>query len=188
MKIIFDTETTGLPPRFQNKSGFVDPSYFLEWENCRIVQIAWIVMDIEGTIVKEANYIIKPAFFIIPEDSTAIHGISQEVANEHGKEIKDVLREFMKDLLTCDTLIAHNIEFDYNVVLAELFRASIKICNMKTVHKYCTMRKGSVPNGKWYKLGELYKKYYGTAPTLSLHNALNDVFICKDIYMYQLTL
>jgi DNA polymerase-3 subunit alpha len=185
MKLVFDTETTGLPPRFQNQKGCIDPSYFLEWSNCRIVQIAWVVFDIEGTIVKKADYIIKPAFFIIPEESTAIHGISQEIALEQGVDIKDVLKEFIKDLSPCDTLIAHNIDFDYNVVLSELFRANIDPCNMKTVYKYCTMRKGSLPTEKWCKLGELYKKCFGNAPTLTLHRALNDVIMCKDIYIYQ---
>lgn len=182
MQVIFDTETTGLPPR-----PHIDPYYFLEWSNCRIVQIAWIVIDIEGTIVKQVEYIIKPAFFIIPQESTAIHGISQEIANSCGKEIKDVLREFIKDLSTCDKLIAHNIDFDYNVVLSELFRADIDPCNMKTIYKHCTMRKGSLPNEKWCRLGELYKKYFGKAPTLTLHRALNDVIMCKEIYLYQMS-
>jgi DNA polymerase III epsilon subunit-like protein len=179
MKLFFDTETTGLPPRG------IDPYFFLEWSNCRIVQIAWIVIDVEGNIVKKADYIIKPAFFIIPDESTAIHGISQEMALTQGKDIKDVLREFIKDMSPCDTIIAHNIDFDYNVVLSELARAEIDPCNMKHVYRYCTMRKGSMPNEKWYKLGDLYKKYFGNAPTLTLHRALNDVIMCKDIYMYQ---
>jgi DNA polymerase III subunit alpha len=185
MKIIVDTETTGLPPRYQNRSGCIDPSYFLEWDNCRIIQIAWIVIDIEGNIVKKADYIIKPSFFIIPDESTAIHGISQEYANKHGAEIKSVLPEFIKDLNMCDTLIAHNIDFDYNVILAELYRYNIDLCNMKTVYRYCTMRKGSKPHEKWQRLEELYKKYFGNAPTLTQHRALNDVIMCKDIYMYQ---
>lgn len=183
MKLIFDTETTGLPPR-----PHIDPSYFLEWSNCRIVQIAWIVIDVEGTIVKKAEYIIKPAFYIIPEESTRIHGISQEIANREGCEIKDVLREFINDLSPCNELIAHNIDFDYNVVLSEIFRADMDPCNLKTVYRYCTMRKGSLPTEKWCKLGELYKKYFGSAPTLTLHRALNDVITCKDIYIYQQSL
>lgn len=188
MKVIFDTETTGLPPRFQNKAGFIDPYHFLEWSSCRIVQIAWVIIDVEGVIVKQADYIIKPAFYIIPEESTAIHGISQEIALTQGKEIKDVLREFVKDIAPCDTLIAHNVDFDYNVVLSELFRADIDPCNMKYMYTYCTMRKGSMPREKWYKLVDLYKKYFGEAPTLQAHRAMNDVLMCKDIYMYQRSL
>lgn len=188
MKVIVDTETTGLPPRYANKAGFIDPSYFLEWSNCRIVQIAWIIIDIEGTVVKQADYIIKPAFYIIPEESTAIHGISQEIALTQGKDIKEVLSEFIQDISPCDTLIAHNIVFDYNVILSELFRGGIDPCNMKHIYTYCTMRKGSMPHEKWHKLGDLYKKYFGTAPNLVLHRALNDVLMCRDIYMYQIRL
>lgn len=185
MRLIVDTETTGLPPRHQKRSGAIDPSQFLEWDNCRIVQIAWVVIDIEGTIIKKADYVIKPTFFIIPDESTAIHGISQEYANTHGVEIKKVLPEFIEDLDMCDTLIAHNIDFDYNVILAELFRYNIDRSTMKTINRYCTMRKGSMPNEKWKRLGELYKKYFGNAPTLIQHRAFNDVIMCKDIYMYQ---
>ena len=188
MKLIVDTETTGLPPRHQNRSGCIDPYYFLEWDNCRIVQIAWVVMDVEGNIIKEVEYVIKPAFFIIPEESTAIHGISQEYANVHGAEIKQVLVEFIKDIHNCDTLIAHNIDFDYNVILAELFRYEMDPCNMKTIHRYCTMRKGSMPHEKWQRLEELYKKYFGSTPPLIQHRALNDVIMCRDIYIYQQSL
>jgi DNA polymerase-3 subunit alpha len=180
MKLIVDTETTGLPPRR------VDPINFIEWANCRIVQIAWVVIDVEGTIVKQADHIIKPCWFIIPDESTAIHGITQEFAHAQGKEIKDVLKEFIEDISRCDTLVAHNMDFDYNVIISEILRAGIDPCNMNHIYKYCTMRKGSLPNEKWQKLGELYKKYFGTESTLTLHRALNDVLMCKDIYMYQL--
>jgi DNA polymerase III epsilon subunit-like protein len=62
----------------------------------------------------------------------------------------------------------------------------IESIELKHIYKYCTMKHGSNPNEKWYKLSELYEKYYLKKPELALHNALNDVLLCKDVYIYQM--
>lgn len=187
MKVIFDTETTGLPPYAVGRKGYIPPVRFLEWNDCRVVQLAWMVIDSTNTIIKKRDCIIKPKYFEIPIESTKIHGISQETAKKHGIKIEVALEEFLQDIREASVLISHNIEFDYNVVLAEIYRAQYDPYYLQCIPKHCTMKCGSLPNEKWYKLGELYEKYFKQKPDLVQHRALNDVELCYKIYLHQTT-
>lgn len=175
MKLIFDIETTGQPP--YHSGGLIHPLYFLEWNNCRIVCIAWLLIDCEGTTVKASDHIIKPKFFVIPEEATVGH----ETAVQTGVAIEIVLAEFLTDLEKCDMLIAHNIDVGYNVLIAEVYRMDSEIKKLKTTHKHCTMRHGSDPTEKSRRLDALYYKYYHDSPAAGRTR----VQICKDVYMYQ---
>lgn len=185
MILILDTETTGLAPLNQRGKGYKDPKFFLDWNDCRAVQIAWMICDDSGNTVKTQNFIIKPKYFIIPDESTAIHGISQEEAKLKGIKIEKVLEELISDLTKCDLLVGHNINFDYHVILAEMYRCNLINDTYNTVQKYCTMVNGSKADEKWFKLHELYKKYFNKDPEKALHRANNDVEICKEIYFHQ---
>jgi DNA polymerase III epsilon subunit-like protein len=185
MLLIIDTETTGKAPLNQKGKGYKDPINYLDWNDCRIVQIAWMVCDAIGGVKKSKEYVIHPKNFIIPEESTAIHGISQSYAMEYGYSIKIVLNDLLRDLEDCHLLVAHNLNFDYHVILAELYRAKIVNQTYLNIGKYCTMEHGSGKDEKWHKLHELYKKYFQTDPPKELHRALNDVDTCRAIYFYQ---
>ena len=187
--IFLDTETTGLTPFHERK--IIYPGKFELWDACRIVQIAWIVCDDKGETVATHEYLIKPNGFIIPEESTKIHGITQNEAVLHGKDMKDVLSLLLKDLESCRMIVAHNVEFDYNVILSEIFRCKATYPEMSErmftyTDTYCTMKHGTQKGKRWPKLGALYEEYFHCKPSLRLHSALNDTLICKDIYYYQL--
>ena len=193
MFIVFDTETTGFPPR--NGRNNENPKNYKKWNNCRIVQMSWLLCEKEGTVVKEKDYIIRPNKFTIPEVSTSIHGISTEKALNEGVKLDIVLEDFLKDISVCDTLVAHNINFDYDVVLSEIYRRKhlyekkekgfFDIKKYLEIEKYCTMLSGCDDGGRWPKLAALYEKYFNHIPDIVLHNSLNDTLLCKDIYMYQ---
>lgn len=186
MFLIVDTETTGLPPLNQRGKGYKSPVQFLDWNNCRIVQLAWIICDEDGKVCKERDFIIKPKYFIIPDEATKVHGISQEIAKQTGTRIEVVLEEFLKDVEQCQTLIGHNINFDYSVITAELARLAIPAEKFHQLARHCTMLAGcNSALEKWPKLEELYLKYFNKLPSLEQHRALNDVYLCKDIYFYQ---
>jgi DNA polymerase III epsilon subunit-like protein len=186
--IFIDTETTGLIPYYKSK--IVYPGRYKLWNSCRIVQIAWIICDEKGNVINTHDYLIAPNDFIIPEESTRVHGITQEEAEKKGKLIEDVLILFLNDLKKSKLIIAHNIEFDYNVILSEIYRYKVKNQDVSEEsfmkkNKYCTMLKGTQKGKKWPKLCDLYEEYFKHTPSLRLHSALNDTLVCKDIYYFQ---
>uniref|UniRef100_UPI0035C670C3 exonuclease domain-containing protein n=1 Tax=Serratia quinivorans TaxID=137545 RepID=UPI0035C670C3 len=78
MKTIFtyDTETTGLP-------NWKVPSDSPEQPH--LVQLAGVLSNAEtGEEIQSMNVIIKPDGWEIPEEVTAVHGITTEYALEHG--------------------------------------------------------------------------------------------------------
>jgi DNA polymerase III epsilon subunit-like protein len=188
--IIFDTETTGLLPKKNFR--VIHPKRFDKWKQCRIVQIAWLVCNDEGDVVRSHDYIIKPDGFTVPEESFKIHGISHENAVKNGQPIVEILKKFLLDVTISSTIVAHNVVFDVSVVLSEMFRStgdgSFDLSEVDSFYKknsYCTMLHGTKKGGRWPKLDILYKEYFNCAPDLTLHNALNDAEICRKIYFYQ---
>ena len=77
MYLIFDTETTGLPKRWNAPITDVD-----NWPRC--IQIAWQLHDELGNCIEHQDYLIRPDGFNIPYDAEKIHGISTELATEQG--------------------------------------------------------------------------------------------------------
>lgn len=109
-KIIFlDTETTGLP-KDRSKSALDGNG---NWPD--IVSLCWIVYNGRERERKEVH-IIRPDGFMIPHESVKIHGISQVMAEREGKSLKDVLTTLLYDITDAHLVIAHNIEFDRNVL------------------------------------------------------------------------
>jgi DNA polymerase-3 subunit epsilon len=173
MILFFDTETTGMPKNW--KAPVTDLN---NWP--RMVQIAYLLYDINGNLISKADYIIKPYGYTIPYESTAIHGISTERALNEGKELKYVLEEFNAILNTADYLVAHNFSFDEKIVGAEFLRNNMQdpiplkrgICTMESSTNFCAF-KG--PYGyKWPKLSELHKKLFNYNFE-EAHNAVIDV-------------
>jgi len=180
--LVFDTETTGLP-----KSRTPSKEKSNNWPH--IVSISWIILDSEtNKIEKERYYIVKPMNWEIPEDSVKIHGITTEKATEEGEPLAKVLGEFLAE--SYDVLVAHNINFDFNVLDnavrwdLEMAFSDIKkpkICTMELSKDLCNLRnlfgKPKVP-----KLKELYEHAFGSSPPEDqLHNSLYDTKILVKI-------
>ena len=77
MILFLDTETTGLPNR---RSASI--YHLSNWP--RLVEIAWIECNENGTVESEYDQIIKPESFEIPRSASALHGITTEKAIENG--------------------------------------------------------------------------------------------------------
>ena len=115
MVLIYDTETTGLPRDWNAPLSDGD-----NWP--RLVQLAWQLHDENGKLISRGNQIVQPDGFTIPYNSTKIHGISTERAQDEGMPLGDVVKEFMADAAKAKYVMGHNIGFDVNVVGAELLR------------------------------------------------------------------
>ena len=186
MAIIFDTETTGLPPWHR------DPQRLNDWYGCRLVQIAWMVIGTgeADTTVSTYNSIIKPTDFTISAQVSAIHGITHEHAVAEGRDLEEALHAFQVTLERYPnaTLVAHNIEFDMSLVITEAKRLEMTrlLSLLGTREQHCTM-KWAVLNSKrrWPKLGVLYKEIFGVEPEGRAHDAMWDVVTCAQIYKRQ---
>jgi DNA polymerase III epsilon subunit-like protein len=73
------------------------------------------------------NIIIKPNCMIINEDTIKFHGITNEIANDKGTDINDVLDNFKNDLKNVNVIVGHNIDFHLKTLLSEYVRYNINI-------------------------------------------------------------
>jgi DNA polymerase III subunit epsilon len=171
--LFFDTETTGLPRDWRAPINNLS-----NWP--RLVQIAWLIYDIDGAKISSHDYIIKPEGFTIPSDISKIHGITSEQASRDGHDLKSVLLKFQKDVNQVNCLVAHNMSFDASVVGAEFIRCNLsntfslkkKICTKEESTNFCAIEG---PYGyKWPKLPELYYKLFKTNFE-EAHNAAADI-------------
>lgn len=188
--IIIDTETTGFPQRVPNSR--VLPSYEKThmYESARIVSIAWIVLAPDFEVIDEHYHIIKPDGFLIPADSTAIHGITTENAEENGITINEMLTKLsatFKKYIDLQCLVAHNLEFDYAVLMSEVYRASPKhqlIDEINFLYQFCTMKETChyFPRRKYPKLAELFAYCFPGETIKNAHNALHDTRNCAKCF------
>lgn len=178
--LFFDTETTGVPRNY--KAPVSDSN---NWP--RLVQLGWIVTDSEGNEMKSCNYIIRPDGFTIPVDAANLHGITTERALAEGVSLLQVLEEFANDMKGVQNIVGHNIEFDKNIVAAELYRNSMPY-SFSQWKSYCTMHSSTTfcaisgPYGlKWPRLAELYKKLFGCMFD-GAHDAFADITATKKCF------
>ena len=181
MYLIFDVETAGMPKNW--KASYTDT---FNWP--RMVQIAWQLYDENRVLVDAHNAIIKPEGFEIPYEAERIHKISTEIAREEGQDLKETLLKFAAVIDKAEYIVAHNINFDENVVGAEFYRKSIEH-RLFSTERYCTMREGTyfckIPGThgryKWPTLSELHQKLFG-ARFEGAHNAQIDTQACANCF------
>ena len=173
MYLFFDTETTGLPRRWNAPVTEVD-----NWP--RMVQLAWIACDDGGEVLEECSDIIRPEGYAIPYGVARIHGITTTRGLVEGKHLKEVLGRFAAKLEEATALVGHNITFDQAIVGAEFEREHMTTslfhkpayCTMRLSTRYCQLpgKRGC----KAPKLSELHQVLFGTA-FCNAHDALADV-------------
>ena len=176
MYLIFDTETTGLPKRWDAPITDTD-----NWP--RAVQIAWQLHDEMGACIEHQDYLIQPEGFNIPYDSESIHGISTELAQTQGIPLVEALEKFNEVISKTQFVVGQNVKFDLNIMGAEFVR--IQIDNQLQelpVLDTCTEHTASlckIPGGRGGKfklptLTELHE-YLFAVPFNEAHNATADV-------------
>jgi DNA polymerase III epsilon subunit-like protein len=197
--LIVDTETTGL-----SKAKMITEKTLHLWPH--IVQFSYVIYIKEtNTLLKTVDHIVKvPDSIVISEENSNIHGITDTISKTSGQNIESVLSEFMEDYNNADIVVAHNMEFDFNIIKVEFMRqiyndkTSIsekeeltqKLNCLKGSKKLCCTMQESVElcnikaltkTGKEYvkfpSLSELHKHLFNVVPK-KLHNSLNDVLIC----------
>jgi DNA polymerase-3 subunit alpha len=180
---VFDIETTGLVkckkfnsyPHFKNNSAYDD---------ARIVQIAWILLDKNYNTIDKKNYIVKRDGFNIPNSS--FHGINNIISDIKGTRFEIIMMDFAEALSQADIIVAHNLLFDYNVLVNHMYRYDLQYIHsiFVTKEKFCTSRKSAsllklpMPyyssHFKYPSLQELYMFYF-KQKIFGAHNAEVDV-------------
>ncbi|KXV48749.1 hypothetical protein AD945_06260 [Gluconobacter albidus] len=184
--LFFDTETTGLA-----KPGL--PTGHEDQPHC--VQLAAILTDDQGREEGCVNVIIRPDGWTVPDGAAAVHGITTEKAARYGirEQVASVL--FYDLTSRADLLVAHNIQFDRQIVATMYARAKraewklpeAQFCTMEAATPLVNlpptprMRAAGIIKPKAPKLEECIRHFYGE--TLEgAHDALVDVRACARIY------
>ena len=176
MYLIFDTETTGLPKRWDAPITDAD-----NWPRC--IQIAWQLHDAMGNCIESQDYLVQPEGFNIPYDAEKIHGISTELAQEQGIPLSEVLEKFNEALGKTKFVVGQNVKFDLNIMGAEFCREGVvNQLQELPVLDTCTEHTASLcqlPGGRYGKfklptLTELHEFLFKT-PFSEAHNATADV-------------
>ena len=176
MYLIFDTETTGLPKRWDAPISDLD-----NWPRC--IQIAWQLHDNLGNCIEHQDYLVQPEGFNIPYDAEKIHGISTELAQEQGVPLADVLEKFNAALNKTKFVVGQNVGFDLNIMGAEFIRADIAnklqelpVLDTCTEHtaELCQLPGGRYGKFKLPTLTELHEFLFNV-PFAEAHNATADV-------------
>ncbi|TNJ45287.1 DNA polymerase III subunit alpha [Tamlana fucoidanivorans] len=176
MYLIFDTETTGLPKRWDAPITDVD-----NWPRC--IQIAWQLHDAMGNCIDSQDYLVRPDGFNIPYDAEKIHGISTDLAQEEGVPLSEVLEKFNAVLGKSKFVVGQNVQFDLNIMGAEFVREQVDnnlqelpVLDTCTEH---TAELCQIPGGRYGKfklptLTELHEFLFNE-PFAEAHNATADV-------------
>ena len=176
MYLIFDTETTGLPKKWN--APITDTN---NWPRC--IQIAWQLHDELGELIEHQDFLIQPDGFNIPYDAEQIHGISTQLAQEKGKPLTEVLELFNEALSKTNFVVGQNVGFDLNIMGCEYYRKEIETkLNDLPILDTCTERTAKlcqIPGGRYGKfklptLTELHQHLF-KAPFDEAHNATADV-------------
>lgn len=182
--LFFDTETSGLPEWKIPSDDPIQP---------HIVQIGAELVDLDSQDVLEAfDVVIKPDGWTISEEMTAIHGISQEYALQHGIPEKEAVNFLLGLKKQAALRVAHNTTFDDRIVRIALKRffdplapeTDMKPSDLwKQGDKFCTCLRSREAVGL-KKLPTLEEAYLAlTGEVLEgAHNAVNDVRACRVIY------
>lgn len=184
--LIFDTETTG----FANGAG--------SQSQPGLVQIAAILFDMDRPVSHLSAY-MQPIDHhgqnipIPTEDFFVRAGITQAAVDKYGMDRKHTLLQFAYMVKKAHRLVAHNITFDWPVILAAFKREQLTEQLERDKPLYCTMRtltdtmrlpKKKGTGYKWPRLDEAYRTYIDPLGFEGAHDAMVDVTATSKVLFH----
>lgn len=183
--LVFDTETSGLIPK----------KYESLTECPYILQLACILVDTDGSKVinkiDSINEIVNAPIDKLDNKVMEITGLTIEKVKS-GVDIVPLLYKFKNMIDECDVLVAHNLEFDSNMIKLECIRNNIELnvskscyCTMKKSTQLCRLEKENSFGKylKWPTLEELHKHLFPDFKVNNLHDAYVDTLLCLRCYL-----
>lgn len=181
MILFYDTETTGFVVKGQPLDYPSQP---------HMVQYAGILAMDDGKPVRAFAAIIRQDGWSIPQDATAVHGISNDLALAAGIDEGVILAWHWAAMEKAKVMVAHNIGFDRDIMEIQRLRSGRDIWKdkIKVMESADTMKMGipvcKIPGRysgyKWPKLEELHRHLFGE--DFPAHDALEDVRACMRCY------
>lgn len=109
---VLDFETTGI-----------------DVETARVVTAFFGVLDENGSVIEAHNWMVKPDGYEIPEEATAVHGVSTEEATKYGQPLREVILQMITAINIATVynsipLAGHNLAYDITVLDREMTRAN----------------------------------------------------------------
>lgn len=190
--LFYDTETTGLPL-------FSEPSEHPGQPH--IVQLAAALADLDTErTIASMDVIIRPNGWAIPDEVSAIHGITTEYAMDVGIPEAMAVDMFMS-LWAGRLRIAHNESFDARIIRiaqhrfpdtfpeaqCDYWKNGTSACTAKMATPILNlpptekMIAAGRKHAKTANLGEAYQ-YFAGKPLENAHSAMADVQACMFIY------
>lgn len=169
MKLILDVETTGFPEKMGRK--YFPCEQIEKYNSSRIVQITFMLCDDALQCISLYDYIIQSDGFDIPNEE--FHGITLNKSLSEGIPFSIMALQLHKILLCVDEIIAHNADFDINIIKSELYRYKLNDILDELVKKniYCSMKNTA-------KLVNIKNKYGIKYPTLK---ELYEFVLCEEM-------
>jgi len=117
--LFLKVDTSGLPVR--SKFGFPAYTSLEDYNDARVVQVNALLCD-RATFreLDSVSLIVRANDFSIP--NAKFHGITEERSKEEGVEFSEAAHAIATILESRPLILAHNAEFDLNVLKSELFR------------------------------------------------------------------
>jgi DNA polymerase III epsilon subunit-like protein len=183
--LVFDVETTGKI----NKGKPVS-------EQPHIIQLSFVVYDLaEHCVVRTFDSYIKIGSDVELSDFICEFTGASRAKCDAGIDIVDALKTFYDAYSWCDGLVAHNIEFDTQLIAFELERNRSRFLDLapyclsifnqdlekvRGMERYCTMKKGTKMCALPTTLAKAFVKLpaIGQAPmdpSSNLHSSLMDM-------------
>lgn len=175
MELFFDTETSD---KFSFKTArYTDKDF--PW----VVQLGAVLAE-DGIAYAEFNVIVKPNGRLIADGAQRVHNISAELAEKTGVDEESMLCVFLDLMENADCLVAHNFEFDSNIMASSMYNNGFEdeAYDFKgDMGYFCTMKESTdlckLPGKfgwKWPKLSELYWFLFGEK-MVGAHDAMFDI-------------
>ncbi len=180
MALFFDTETSG----FYN---FKEPPSHPSQPH--LVQFAAILDDEDGNIKAIVNYRVNAGQEDeVPEGAFKVHGIDLKELQTYGLPLAIACATFSNLRRMTPRIVAHNINFDMNVMAAQFARLEKEFNLIDGI--FCTMRAATsvlkLPKAsggfKWPSLKEAYAALVNDAGFEGAHDAFADVKACRAVY------
>lgn len=181
-RLYFDTETTGL---WDFKGGITSS------QQPKLVQIGALLEDDGGKMLAEVDLLVSPNGWVIPEGASNIHKITTDLAHSGGVSLANACFVFRDLVASADIVIAHNLEYDMNVMSHNLHIAEVPEIPWAKLKQACTkllttpiVKALPFRNGqyKWPTLDQAHRHFFGTGVGTDAHNAMVDVQACRRVY------